>query len=91
VEKTLAVFVVALGLLGFYATSAAVTVFHAVMTFNREVPTVPPFVSSSQGLIHVTGVWDSAEGNNTTRPAEVGNLFSCSDRGMSDQQREGCI
>jgi len=45
-RKTLAVLVVALGLLGFYATSAAVTMFPAIMTFDREVPTVPAFVSS---------------------------------------------
>ena len=55
-NKTLAVVVVALGLLGFYATSEAVTVLHTIMTFNREVPTVPAFVGSSQRLIHVIGV-----------------------------------
>jgi len=55
-KKTLAVLVVALGLLGFDPTSAAVTVVHTIMTFDREVPTVPAFVGSSQGLIHVTCV-----------------------------------
>jgi len=73
-EKTLAVLVVALGLLGFYSTSEAVTVFDAILTVDREVP---------------TGVWDNAEGNNTTRAAQLGNFFSCSDRGVSRQQREG--
>ena len=73
-KKTLAVLVVALGLLGFYPTSEAVTVFGAIMTVDREVP---------------TGVWDSAEGNNTTRAAELGNLFSYSDRGISHQTEEG--
>jgi len=73
-KKTLAVLVVALGLLGFYPTSEAVTVFDAIMTVDREVP---------------TGIWDSAEGTNTTRAAQLGNFFSCSDRGVSRQQREG--
>lgn len=87
-KKTLAVLVVALGLLKFYPTGPVVTVFHAIK-FDREVPTLPAFVSSSQGLIHVTGVWDCAEGNHTTRAEELGNLFSCGDRGMSHQPREG--
>jgi len=73
-KKTLAVLVVAPGLLGIYPTSEAGTVFHAIMTVDREVP---------------TGVWNSAEGNNTTRAAQLGNFFSYSDRGLSHQQREG--
>ena len=46
-KKALAVAAVVLGLVGTHRTTEAVTVFHANMTFEQEVPTVPAFEGAS--------------------------------------------
>lgn len=46
-KKALAVAAVALALVGTHGTTEASTVFHAIMTFDQEVPTVPVFEGAS--------------------------------------------
>jgi|GEM_PF-2658899 len=46
-KKALAVAVIALGLVGTQGITEASTIFHATMTFNQEVPTVPTFEGAS--------------------------------------------
>lgn len=46
-KKALAVAAIALGLVGTHGATEASTVFHATMTFDQEVPTVPIFEGAS--------------------------------------------
>ncbi|MBI1960410.1 MAG: CHRD domain-containing protein [Candidatus Rokubacteria bacterium] len=46
-KKALAVAAIALGLVGTHGTTEASTLFHATMTFDQEVPTVPAFEGAS--------------------------------------------